>query len=84
MTEENSMEMLGELIVVHPDKPEVQKIITPDWTRSLKGKVVAIGPECRELQIGDRVVFGATTGMESVRNNILTRIMRESDIDAVL
>jgi co-chaperonin GroES (HSP10) len=81
---EDTMEMLGELIVVHPDKPETQKVITPDWTRTLKGTVVSIGPECRELQVGNRVVFGAATGMESVRNNVLTRIMRESDVDAVL
>ena len=66
----------------------------PDWQRTLRGEVVAVGPgrmlplgerapmECR---IGDTVSFAATAGMDSdygVGKKI--RLMRDSDVDAVV
>lgn len=78
------IKLIEELIAVIPDaKPPGLKILTPDWTRCLKGKVLAIGPDCVEVKIGDRVGFGATTGMESVFDGAAIRVMRESDLDFV-
>jgi co-chaperonin GroES (HSP10) len=78
------IKLLGDLIAVRPDKPDVQKIITPDWTRSLKGRVVSAGDGCHDLKGGETVVFGAVVGMETMVNNIPMRMMREENVDAVL
>jgi chaperonin GroES len=66
----------------------------PDWQRTLRGEVIAVGPgrmlplgerapmECR---VGDTVSFAATAGMDSdygVGKRI--RLMRDSDVDAVV
>ena len=65
----------------------------PDWKRELKGRVVATGPgrplyhgghAPMQTEVGDRVTFGAAKGMEAVRNGRQLRILRDSDIDAVL
>jgi co-chaperonin GroES (HSP10) len=78
------MQLLEELVAIQPEpKPPGLKILTPDWTRCLKGKIIATGPDCHEVKIGDTVSFGATSGMESVFDGATIRIMRESDIDFV-
>ena len=80
------MQLLGELVAVRPDsvKPEKGKILMPDWSRCLRGRVLAVGPECRELAVGDHITFVATAGMESVLNGAAIRIMKESDVDATI
>jgi chaperonin GroES len=95
MTEvEFSQRLLDDLIAVALlDKAE-GVIKLPDWQRTLRGEVVAVGPgrmlplgerapmECR---VGDIVTFAATAGMDSsygVGKSI--RLMRDSDVDAVV
>ena len=80
------MKLLGDLIAVRPDstKPEKGKIVMPDWSRCLRGKVLAAGSDCKELAVDDHVAFRATSGMESVFDGAAIRIMREDDVDFVL
>jgi co-chaperonin GroES (HSP10) len=72
------MQLLGDLVAVQPESTrQASGIILPDWQRSLWGSVLALGPDCTELKIGDRVNFGAASGMESVFNGTAIRIMSE-------
>lgn len=78
------MQLLEELVAVLPEsKLPGTKILVPDWSRCLKGKIIGTGPDCTEVKTGDVVSFGAATGMESVFDGATIRIMRESDIDFV-
>jgi chaperonin GroES len=85
---------VGELIAVEmATSPRDQRVLLPDWQRTLEGTVVAAGPglplpngktapmQCR---VGDRVIFGAATGMESTYKGATIRIMRDSEVDCVL
>jgi co-chaperonin GroES (HSP10) len=85
--------LVGELIAVQPIDPKPSKILLPDWQRTLRGKVLAVGPGeplpeggCTPMQtkVGDYILFGAATGMESSYGGIDIRIMRDRDADAVL
>lgn len=88
-----SQQLLDDLIAVALlDKAE-GVIKLPDWQRTLRGIVVAVGPG-RMLPLGERapmetklndiVSFGATAGMDSdygVGKKI--RLMRDTDVDTV-
>jgi co-chaperonin GroES (HSP10) len=78
------MQLLGELVAVLPEPAAKTKVILPDWQKSLFGRVLAFGPEAKDVKIGDKVNFGAATGMESVLDGAAIRIMRESEIDFIL
>lgn len=70
--------LLGDLVAVLPDSTrQTAGILLPDWQRSLTGSVLACGPDCTELKPGDKVSFGAASGMESVFDGAAIRIMRE-------
>ncbi len=72
------MQLLGDLVAVLPESVRpTGTIILPDWQRSLTGSVLACGPDCKELKKGDRVQFGAASGMESVFSGAAIRIMSE-------
>ena len=93
MTIEFRQLLMNDLIAVALlDKAEGM-IKLPDWQRTLRGEVVAVGPgrmlplgerapmECR---VGDVVTFAATAGMDSdygVGKKI--RLMRDTDVDTV-
>ncbi len=79
------MQLLGDLVLVLPDygSPE-QTIALPDWQRSLEGFVIQCGPDCKEVQAGDRVLYGAASGMSTYKNGAEHRIMREDDITCVV
>jgi co-chaperonin GroES (HSP10) len=80
------IQLLADLVAVQP-KSVAQRgaIFLPDWNRSLQGVVLAIGPDCTEVKVGDAITFRATSGMESVFNGVAIRIMKEKeDIDMVL
>src|SRR5882672_1151838 len=86
------MQLLGDLVAIRPEEIK-QTILLPDWQRALKGFVIATGPgkmltngsiAPMDLQAGDYVSFGATSGMESMFNGANIRIMRESDVDMVI
>lgn len=88
---------LGEMVVVEledlEDPNRESRVRLPDWQKTLRGKVLATGPgepimygvvapmQCR---VGDLVIFGAATGMESTYNGKRIRIMRDRDVDAVV
>jgi chaperonin GroES len=85
--------LLDDLIAVALlDKAE-GVIKLPDWQRTLRGEVVAVGPgrmlplgECApmETRVGDIVTFAATAGMDAdygVGRKV--RLMRDTDIDTV-
>lgn len=75
---EFSMLLLADLVAVLPDSVRpAGPILLPDWSRSLTGSVLACGPDCKELKRGDRVQFGAASGMESVFSGAAIRIMSE-------
>jgi co-chaperonin GroES (HSP10) len=79
------MLLLGDLVAVLPESTRRESGITlPDWSRSLWGSVLAHGPDCTEVKVGDVVNFGAASGIESVFDGAAIRIMREErDILAV-
>lgn len=80
------LQLLDDLLVVRPEDTSsaVKGIILPDWSRTLRGPVLAVGPGCQVVKKLDNIVFGAATGMESVFDGVAVRIMREGDVDAVL
>src|ERR1700733_1161154 len=89
-----SQRLLDDLIAVELlDKAE-GVIKLPDWQRTLRGEVVAVGPgrmleygerapmECR---VGDTVYFPATAGIDSHYGvGKAIRLMRDTDVDAVV
>jgi chaperonin GroES len=88
-----SQRLLDDLIAVALlDKAE-GVIKLPDWQRTLRGEVVAVGPgrmlplgerAPMETKVGDVVTFSAAAGMDSqygVGKSI--RLMRDTDADAV-
>ena len=86
-------QLVGDLIAVQPMDPVPTRIKLPDWQRTLRGKVIGVGPGAplpngtaapMGCQVGDFIVFGATKGMESSYQGVSIRIMRDSDADAVL
>jgi chaperonin GroES len=93
MTIEFRQLLMNDLIAVALlDKAE-GVIKLPDWQRTLRGEVVAVGPgrmlplgerAPMETKVGDVVTFAATAGMDSdygVGKKI--RLMRDTDIDTV-
>ena len=93
MALEFRQKMMNDLVAVALlDKAE-GAIKLPDWQRTLRGEVIAVGPgrmlplgECApmETHVGDIVTFAATAGMDSSYGvGKAIRIMRDSDIDGV-
>lgn len=90
---EFKQQLVGDLVAVQPDDVDTQTAIKlPDWQRNLRGTVIGVGPGAplsgggfkpMECQLGDRVIFGAASGMESRYNHTLIRIMRDEDVDGV-
>lgn len=88
-----SQHLLDDLIAVALlDKAE-GVIKLPDWQRTLRGEVVAVGPGRMlplgergpmETKVGDIVTFAATAGMDSSYGvGQAVRLMRDTDVDAV-
>ena len=76
------MQMLGDLVAIRPEKAAQRgKIFLPDWNRSLRGRILAVGPDCKEVKVGETASFRATSGMESVFDGAPLRVMREDDLD---
>ena len=87
-------ECVRDLIAVRPEEVKPGKVVLPDWQRTLKGIVLAVGPgkpnrngvglAPMECQVGDYIQFGAAVGMESMYDGAMIRIMRDGDADLVL
>jgi chaperonin GroES len=88
---------LGDLIFVRRENdylgPIVQVSLERRVQKSLRGKVIAVGPGRplpdgsavpMELKIGDGVCFGIASGMEAKFEGIDILCMREEDVLGVL
>lgn len=76
--------LLGELVAVRLDSgQQLERILLPDWKRSLSGILLGAGPDVKEAKEGDRVSFGAAVGMDSVLSGEAIRILKEQDLDVV-
>lgn len=85
MLREFTGRLLGDLVIVLPESTLLASgIILPDWQRSLRGSLLALGPDAGDVKKGDTVYFGAATGMESVYDGASVRVMRVKDILCVV
>ena len=72
-------------------QPEANPTETPSglilaevaWRPEFAGTVVAVGPDCREVARGDRVIFGVQAGQELWLDRVKFLIMREQDVLAL-
>ena len=76
------LNLIGELVAILPDSPD-HEILLPDWKRTLSGVVIASAEGIKSVVPGDKVVFGAAVGMDSVFNGQSIRILKEQDLDFV-
>jgi co-chaperonin GroES (HSP10) len=90
---EFTQRLIGDMVAVQPEVQPRGKILLPDWQRTLRGTVLAIGPGdplpkggVRPMMcaVGDTVIFGAATGMESQYKGAMIRVMHDTDVDAVV
>jgi len=79
-------EPIGNRIVVYPDAvKDVTEggLIIPDMAleKPLEGVVVFIGPEAKQVRVGDRILYTRFTGAEAVipTHDKPVLIMREAD-----
>lgn len=86
-------QLLGDLVVIEMEPEPRTGVILPDWKKSLRGKVLAIGAGLplqnggigpMQCAVGDRVSFGAAKGIESVFSGATVRIMKDTDVDFIL
>jgi chaperonin GroES len=88
------MELFDDMIMVTPDEANLAKrIVLPKWSKGLQGTVINAGPGMMlpdgkripmEVKVGDKVSFGAATGMESVFKGMAVRMMRQTDLLGVV
>jgi len=75
-------------VLVKPDPmPEkIRGIIIPDTVEDTPkcGKVIAHGPDCKDVQIGERVLMGGWAGLDITAGEEKYLIIRESDCFAGL
>lgn len=93
---EFKQKLLNDLIVVEmlTERSSKGGIVLAEYSRTMKGRVVATGPgkmlpygerAPMECKVGDLVTFAPTAGMDmSYGIGQDSRIMRDSDADAVL
>ena len=77
------IELIGDFVVVRPDSIQEYRVLLPDWKKSLSGRVVALGPEVKEILRGDRVSFGAAVGMDATLGGEEIRILKEENLDFI-
>ena len=91
---EFKQKLLNDLIVVKLIDEPPTRIKLPDWQRTLRGTVIAVGPgkmlysgerAPMETRVGDTVSFGAAAGMDtSYGGHVNVRMMKDTDVDTVL
>lgn len=74
--------LIGSLVAVKPEELKAE-VLLPDWKRSLTGSLIAKGPDVHNVNIGDRVVFGAAVGMDATIAGQAVRILKEENLDFV-
>ncbi len=75
--------LFADLVAIEPE-PHKFDVALPDWQQSFTGKVIAVGPQAYELEVGDRVIFNGVRGMDGVLDGKQIRIMKEEDVEAVV
>jgi chaperonin GroES len=80
---------LGDRVLVKQDDAETTTksgLIIPDnaQEKPQTGRVLDIGNECKDVSIGDQILFGRYAGQELDFDQQKYLIMRESDVIAVL
>lgn len=79
---------LGNRVLIERDRPksESEAVITPDAYQKapLQGVVLAVGPEVRDVIVGNRVLFPRHAGTEVQLDGVKVLIMPEDDVQAVL
>lgn len=83
---------LADRVLIKPDEEKGEKrtasglVIIPDIgnTRSTTGYVLAIGPDCDALEVGDKVLFGKYAGSDLKLNEESVTICRQEDILGVV
>lgn len=88
------MKLLDDMLIVECDEPNAAKrIVLPLWSKGLQGTVLEAGPGEllangkrveMDVKVGDKVSFGAATGMESVYKSRSIRMMRQKDLLGIL
>jgi chaperonin GroES len=91
---EFKQQLLNDLIVVQLIEQPPTRIKLPDWQRTLRGTVIAVGPgkmlyngqrAPMMTQVGDTISFGAAVGMDtSYGGHVNIRMMKDGDVDFVL
>jgi len=82
---------LADRVLIKPDEEKGEKlyagiIIMPEMgkTRSTTGTVLALGPDCDGLELGDKVLFGKYAGADLKLNEEEVTICRQEDILGVI
>ncbi len=93
MSELKKIKPLADRVLIEPTEPEAKTsggIFIPDSAQEKpqKGKVIAVGPGTKdvemEVKVGDTVLYGKYSGTEINVDNKDYLIMRQSDIIAIL
>lgn len=76
-------------LLVKPDPPQERShggILLPDSikTRSQRGTVIAVGPDCKGVQVGARVLFTYWSAVHLDLNGVEHFLYREEDILGIL
>ncbi len=68
------------------EKTLTSGVIIPESAQQLpqQGTIMAVGPEVKDLAVGNRVIFGISEGQQHTIDGEEVRIMREDKIWAVL
>jgi chaperonin GroES len=83
---------LADRVLIKPEDESGEKrspsglIIIPDLgkTRPTVGFIMAIGPDCQDLELGDKVLFGKYAGSDIRLNDEDMVICRDEDILGVI
>ena len=84
-----SIKVLGDRVLILPDPAEKMTksgLYIPDTAQEkpTTGTVVGAGGDCKEVRNGDRVMYGKFAGTEIELNGEKLRMVRESDIFAIV
>ena len=76
------MKALQDCVIIERDVEKHPLFVLPQNSDSETGKVVAVGPLCLDVKVGDHVYFGV--GQEFKHDNTNLVVMREPHILGVL
>lgn len=79
---------LADRVLIKPD-PVVDETasglkLIEDWPQETSGEVVSVGASVRDVQVGDRVIFGQNVGQDMTIDKERLFVMRERDVLAIV